>query len=397
MSLRPGNRPIASSDTRGSLRFLWVYSAADEWTAGWHSKLLCRRKERGYDVEGFCITPESFQRRWLPFPELDHRWRRGDPALMDLYGRLADAAARRDVLVLYNGANIHPDFARRLALMKVYTAGDDPESTNILSRPAAPAFDVHLVNNVACLDLYRGFGCRHVYFWPLGSQTFLEEADPPGNDLLDPSCRTVPAVFVGEFQRLRGGRLEQLARAFPDAFFAGNRWPRGFVTREDVSRAYWNAQLGWNIHNSTGPVNFRTYELPAHGVLQICDNQSRLPAVFEPGVEVVGFEDIKECIDRTRYYLAHPEEQRQIAHAGWERWRRDYHPDRIWESLVEIVHAHREEFLPQSAHPVPDLRDVLRGHSRKTFFPRLAHRLVCLARRVKTAILGPGEIQHGAC
>lgn len=110
--------------------------------------------------------------------------------------------------------------------------------------------------------------------------------------------------------------------------------------------AYRGSQLGWNLHNSTGPINFRTYDLPAHGVLQLCDNRAHLGEIFRLGEEAIGFDSIEECIDRTRYFLAHPEEQRRIALAGWRRWRQDYTPDRIWERLCQIVDRHLAEGRP---------------------------------------------------
>src|SRR5512139_1060623 len=120
-------------DGAGGTRYLWVYSAADEWTVAWHDRLLARRRAMGYDVEGFCNTPVDLQRRWLPFPELDKRWKSGDPALLRMYEQLAGILEGKDVLVLFAGANLHPDFVRWFPVLKVYTAGDDPESTEILT------------------------------------------------------------------------------------------------------------------------------------------------------------------------------------------------------------------------------------------------------------------------
>ena len=332
-----------------SPRYLWAYSAADDWTLAWHQRLLQRRRERGYDVEGFCVTPPSLKRRWLPFQELDRRWRYGDRALLAMYEELAEKLSGRDVLILYNGANLHPEFVSRLDLVKVYTAGDDPESTEILTRPLAPAFDIHLVNNIDCLDMYRSWGLTHVHFWPLGSLATVDEvADIDEEGILDLSTRPVPIVFLGGYQQHRKDRFDRIIAEFPQAFCAGSGWPRGFLPWEEMWRTYRQSQIGWNFHNSTGPINFRTYELPAYGVMQVCDNKANLGKIFELGKEVVGFDSIDECIELTRYYLAHPEEQRRIAAAGWRRWRDDYHPDRVWEKLDDIVTA----YLAGQAGPV---------------------------------------------
>jgi spore maturation protein CgeB len=325
-------------------RILWAYSAADEYTDAWHQRLLRRRRELGYDVEHFCVTPPSLKRRWLTFPDLHRLWRWGYPPLIRMYRELVDRLAGRDVLVLYNGANLHPDFAAELDVLRVYTAGDDPESTEILTRPIAPAFDVHLVNNASCLEMYWSWGLKHVHFWPLGSQVFEEEvADLTDEAVLDSGRRPVPLFLACErTSTWRKTRLERLAAEFPDAQFVGRGWPREFVPWSEMWDAYRRTQIGWNLHNSTGPINFRLYDLPAFGVMQICDNKRRLGDIFEVDTEVAGFDSIEECIDLTRHYLAHVDQQRQVALQGRKRWLRDYTPDRVWQRLVAIVDRHRD-------------------------------------------------------
>ncbi len=356
-----------------ALRYLWVYSATDEWTVNWHNRLIKRRRERGYDVEGFCNSPVELNRRWLPFPELDERWRSGDRALMNMYEKLAMSAENKDVLILYNGANLHPEFVKHLNILKMYTAGDDPESTEILTKPVAPAFDIHLVNNIDCLDMYRSWGLKHVYFWPLGSLTTVDEVmDINEERIYDIGNRTIPIVFLGGYQQFRKEKFDAMVKAFPFAFCAGNGWPRGFLSWDEMWKIYRKSQIGWNFHNSTGPINFRTYELPAYGIMQICDNKSNLGKIYELDEEVVGFDNIKECIELTRFYLAHPERQRDVAVAGWKRWKKDYHPDRIWERLVDIVEKHLEEYLSAKKPNSGNVLQILKQNKKGIFSEKLA-------------------------
>lgn len=349
------------------LRYLWVFSSADEWTDNWHNRLLERRRAMGYDIEGFCNSPAGELRHWLPFPELDRRWRSGDRGLMALYEQLAKKLEGRDVLVLYNGANLHPEFVKWLNVLKVYTAGDDPESTEILTKPIAPAFDIHLINNIACLDMYRGWGLKHVHFWPLGSLSTIDDvADINESNIRNLTNRTVPIIFFGGYQQHRKERFDRLVHAFPEALCAGSGWTKGFLSWDELWRFYRQAQLGWNFHNSTGPINFRTYELPAYGIMQICDNKANLGKLFKIGTEAVGFDSVEECLYLTRYYLDHPDEQRAIALAGWKRWKKDYHPDRVWERLVEIVESHWQECIQTKPNNVAIVLKSLVNHKRKT-------------------------------
>lgn len=320
------------------IKYLWVYSASSEWVVSWHEKMIKRRQERGYDIIGFCNSPVSLQRRWLPFPELDRRWKWGDPKLLSMYESILDCLIERDVLILYNGANLHPEFVKLLSILKVYSAADDPESTEILTKPIAPTFDIHLVNNIACVDMYRGWGLNNVYFWPLGSLSTIDDVSDLSEDgIMDINKRKNPIVFFGGVTAWRKDRQKKLMKCFPNAFIAGRGQARGYVTWNEIWKTYRNSQIGWNMHNSTGPINFRTYDLPAHGVLQICDNKNNLGKIFKLDKEVVGFDNIDECIEKTHYYLDDQEEQREIALAGWRRWKKDYHPDQIWEILTNIV------------------------------------------------------------
>lgn len=354
------------SSSRSTLRYLWAYSAGDDWTRAWHQRLIKRRRELGYNVTGFCVTPMSLGGRWFPFPELDRRWTSADAPLLQMYSDLADALSDRDVLILYNGANLHPEFVSWLKVIKVYTAGDDPESTEILTKPAAPAFDIHLVNNIACLDMYRSWGLKRVHFWPLGSlRSEHEVAHLTEARILNITERKIPLAFFGGRTNWRNDRLDQLVSAFPDAYYAGSGWPRGVVDWSEMWSTYEQTQIGWNLHNSTGPINFRSYDLPASGVMQVCDNKAHLGEIYEIGREVVGFDTMRECIDLTRYYLAHPDEQREIALAGWRRWLRDYTPDRVWQRLVNVVGSHSFEFKLPVTEDVSSVKAKLRRHARR--------------------------------
>lgn len=360
------------------LRYLWCHSAADAATADWHSRLLARRRERGFAIEGFCVTPPELGPRWLHFPELDRRWRAGEPRLLAMYERLAEAIDRCDVLVHFNGANLHPRFMEQVRRLKIYACADDPESTAVLSQPVVHAYDLHLVQNIAALELYRGWGLRDVRFWPLGSQLGEERIALTDEQILDPAMRPVTIIFQGERNGLRRIRLDALQRAFPSAVCRGHGWPAGYAMDAEPGGPYQRAQIGWNVHNSIGPVNFRTYDLPAQGALQICDNRAHLASLFALDVEVVGFSTISEAIDLTRHYLAHPEEQRRIALAGHRRWRRDYTPDRVWDRLVEYaegLHAGRNAAPACS----PMLIAGLAAQHRRTRFRRILWRCARLA------------------
>ncbi|MBA7507592.1 hypothetical protein ES706_06312 [subsurface metagenome] len=78
------------------------------------------------------------------------------------------------------------------------------------------------------------------------------------------------------------------------------------------------------MHLSFGPSNKRTSQLPANGVMQICDCPEGLGQVFKIGKEVIVYHSIEEAIELIRYYLRHDDERKKIAAAGYKRTMKDY-------------------------------------------------------------------------
>ncbi|MFO1497109.1 MAG: glycosyltransferase [Verrucomicrobiota bacterium] len=295
----------------------------------------------GYNIELFGVPcPDG----WWPFPKLDAAWKRRVPELMQSYERIASSARRGDILATSGGAMVHPEFVQQLPTFNVFICGDDPESSEILSKPAAPAFDVSLIGNVACIDLYRSWGCRHVDW--LYQAIRPELSDPTlTEDRILSEPRDLDLVMLCE--RIynasdRASRVEQLHRTFPNAFIRGRGWPGGHVEPAPVYR---RAKIGWNLHNSVGPCNTRLVTLPAFGVMQICDNKANLGQLFKLDDEVVGFDSIEECVEKTRYYLAHDLERRQIAVRGWKRAMAEFTEEKQWSRLLEKISVpYREKF-----------------------------------------------------
>ncbi len=326
--------PRTESNPAADLRFATVFAAYSKERIQEEEEFATQARLLGYDVEPI---PLFCSGKWWPFPKLDEKWRGRSTDLLPQYEALADRLSNKDVMIASGGAMLHPEFVRSLPTFNVFICADDPESSATLSRPAAPAFDFCFPINLASLDDYRRWGCQNVDW--LFPPVRAELCDPTLTEekILAETGRDLEVVMLCE--RVynvsdRPQRLERLHREFPQAYIRGRGWPQGPVAPNPVYR---RAQIGWNLHNSTGPCNSRVTTLPAFGVMQICDNQAHLAKMFELDREVVGFETIEECIEKTRYYLAHPEERRRIAAAGWKRVMRDYTLASWWNRLVTRI------------------------------------------------------------
>jgi spore maturation protein CgeB len=287
----------------------------------------------GVRIDSFCLTLNPPGPR-LGWNELDARWKRGDPNLLNMYERLTRTLRDYDVFINWNGINLHPEFVNKLPVFRVFGCFDDPESTEDLSRPVAWAYDLCLVGNIAELDTYRGWGIKQVRHWP---HTFRQEdcdSTLTRECILNGSRDNDIALICERTSPWRNERLDRLVKAFPDGAYYGHGWPNGFLPESQRVPLLQRTKIGINIHNSTGPINYRTYYLPANGVMQICDNKAHLGKIFELNKEVVGFETIDEAIDLCQYYLVHDEERRQIAAAGWERAMKDYNEIVVFNKVL---------------------------------------------------------------
>jgi len=321
------------------LKFALVYPAYSAGRVSEEANLAARLSRLGYRVEAHGIPCVG---GWWPFPKLDHKWRTGSADLMSRYGELADQLRGVDVLIAAGGSMLHPEFIRQLDTFNVFLCADDPENSPVLSQPVAAAFDFCCVANIACVSDYARWGVRHAAWLPhcvpahVIDRTLTEQH-------LHTATRDLDVVMCCE--RIygmsdRAQRLEQLHTEFPQAILRGKGWPGGFVSDAELLGLYRRARIGWNLHNSIGPVNTRMMMLPALGVMQICDCKANLGQVFKLGEEIIGFDTMDECVDATRYYLAHEEERRRIAIAGWKRVHADYTEEKWWHRLLSHIAPH---------------------------------------------------------
>jgi spore maturation protein CgeB len=318
------------------LKTLLLYQDFRPGIAEFYRAHIRKLQAAGFAVEGFCITVDPPASRFS-FSKLDELWRRGDRRLMQLYSELEKKASEADVTLLFNGANLHPEFLPQLDTFNAYMCFDDPESSEVLSKPVAKYFDASFVVNIASVDQYRSWGCENVFFRPFGY--FASHVDPSlGVEQIGSGEKDVDAcIFCERASPWRRERLEYLEEHVPGLYGRGRGWPLGYVSDEEVLAVYRRARIGINLHNSTGPINFRTFALPANGVMQICDNKYFLGHIFELGSEVVGFNEIEEVPDLVRFYLANDAARIRIAKAGYERAHRDYNEVAVWHRQMQQV------------------------------------------------------------
>lgn len=323
-------------------RILMVHSNTGDTVLGWQRRRLDAARSLGYRMEMLSMAELH---PYTIFPRLDRLWKLRDPALMRLYEKLGTAIADCDLFIHYNGALIHPEFLAQFSQPTVYHCADDPDASAVLSRPVATSYDVCAISNPACISMYRSWGCREVFFWPLGSFSYDERTAPP--DVPRHAARGTGASFVGSrngvprFRFIGGllglyrkkGFMDRVEREIPGLRAYGAGWRGGRIEADAIPALYRDTRVGFNVHNSLGPINARLYDLSAFGVCQVCDNKSTLGLVFQEGSEIIGFDTVDECVALMRGIMSRPEKSEQIGFAARDRFLRDYTTAAIWRNF----------------------------------------------------------------
>lgn len=71
-------------------------------------------------------------------------------------------------------------------------------------------------------------------------------------------------------------------------------------------------------------IKSRAFEMGLSGTLMLCRLSPNLDRYYEPGKEFVPFEDLDDCVEKAKYYLAHEDERAHIAKAYHDRTRAEH-------------------------------------------------------------------------
>ncbi|MEY4572920.1 MAG: hypothetical protein RLZ10_2181 [Bacteroidota bacterium] len=320
------------------MKFLLLHGYSEKY--GFEAKRvkqwLTRLNEYGFSIDDY-ICPMPVKGMRLPWHKLDYNWKTADKNLMAFYEEFAKKCQQYDVLINFGALNLHPQFLEQLSIIKILLFRDDPESTEYFSKPIALYHDICAIGNIAEIDQYIKWGHKNVFWLPSGF--WLDDYD---HELTEEKLFSINrdvdvSILCERLTQYRKKNLDKYTAAFPQGKYYGKGWPNGFLPESERVNLLQRTKIGVNIHNSTGPINFRTFYLPANGIMQICDNKSHLAKIFELDKEVVGFDSIEEAIDKTHYYLNNSEKRLEIALAGYRRTVNNYNEIACFKMILAAV------------------------------------------------------------
>lgn len=130
------------------------------------------------------------------------------------------------------------------------------------------------------------------------------------------------------------------------------------------------SKINLNLHSSTSfdgvdpkcdAINPRVFEIAAAGGFQLCDPCIGLDAHFDFETELPVYRNLKELRERIDYYLAHPEERREVAARARERTLRAHTYEVRAQQMLDLIFArHGARILRRgvrSQRTVGEMRD----------------------------------------
>lgn len=192
--------------------------------------------------------------------------------------------------------------------------------------------------------------------------------------------RLIPCSFVGgispDHQRRREF-FEQVAEEIPIKFFGYGKENlsldspirlrhQGEVWGREMFSALTHSKITLNNHIDVAENyanNMRLFEATGCGALLVTDYKDNLADLFEIGKEVVAYRSTEECIALIKYYLEHPTEAAQIAHAGQQRTLRDHSYTIRMEDTARILDRHLGRKVNRSKYSNPNMGAISTGYS----------------------------------
>jgi spore maturation protein CgeB len=207
------------------------------------------------------------------------------------------------------------------------------------------------------VDRFRAIGVDAEYLPLAFDVRVLDELRRRGVDPSPAAERTLAAAFVGgvdERVHARGTRMLERASAAADlevwgygretlpssspilARHRGEAW--GIEMYETLARA--KIVLNRHIDAAEGNANnMRLYEATGVGAMLLTDRGRNLPELFQPGVELVVYEDSDDLVDKLQHYLQHKEERVKVAAAGQRRTLAEHTYERRTAKLVAMFES----------------------------------------------------------
>lgn len=107
---------------------------------------------------------------------------------------------------------------------------------------------------------------------------------------------------------------------------------------DEMPLVFHNSKINLNITSRTIETGIpqRVFDILACGGFCLTNYQPEIAEVFEDGKELVMYTDLEDMLQKAEYYLAHEEERKQIAQAGYEKVKACFS---VNDRVVELINS----------------------------------------------------------
>jgi len=233
---------------------------------------------------------------------------------------------------------------RRRGIIVVMWIGLNPKYLSPGVQRILPELDCVFCYDPAYLPYYKNMRCPRVEIVPLGID--IEKFDSV--KLNQENLSDAPSVsFVGMIDDIRRRILGSLQGkdlgiwswnmgaedTVLEPFFKGE------AAGEECIRVLKASPISINIHRSFefSGGNYRLFEIPACGAMQLVDSKPGIREYFEPDNEIVLFENEEDLREKVDYFLEHEEQRQTIARKARARLERDHGIEDRFKRIEQIL------------------------------------------------------------
>lgn len=254
---------------------------------------------------------------------------------------VADTSPDVAVFVLFKD-EIDIETVRSLTASGVRTFNwfcDDHWRFDSFSRHYAPAFSLVSTTHAESVSRYHQMGCRNVVLtqWACNRYGYGRRAE----------ALTYDVTFVGQLYGNRRTTVRRLRRAGFDVHSWGYGWESGRLGHEGMVEVFGSSRVNLNLANSwqgplwrrrpaVGQIKARVFEIAGSGGFVLTEHAPHLADYFKLEHELSTFSDEDELVEKIGYWLAHEDERRSVADAGYTRVMSEHTYD---HRLLEIFRA----------------------------------------------------------
>ena len=211
----------------------------------------------------------------------------------------------------------------------------------------AAEYDAWFFKDPYMADIFRTKVGLNAHYLPEACHSEWHRRHEPSEDVMRRyGCDLVTAGNMYYYRAkmlevFRGYDLKVWGNSYPRWLQSPMRasYPGIYVAEEEKARAFNAAKIVINTmhYGEIEGVNCRLFEAAGCGAFQIADWKPALADLFEPEREIVTFRTLHELKEKTDYYLARPEERREIADRAYIRAHRDHTYEKRLQKMFEIL------------------------------------------------------------